>query len=158
MLSPDSEFPGDGIGSTSKLTYRSVFREYKRLLIIKWDDRHIQSIVAEMNTEIFTQPAKDKGTVTSSAAEDLTAELDAALAAMDAAGLSDEDDAPDVPHEVSSVPGSPLTSDENFIVDNFIANSTEEIRDDGATVSQGRGRGRRGRGRGRARGGRGVAV
>lgn len=150
VLSPDSEFPGDGTGSVSKLVYRTVFREYKRLLIIKWDTTHIQSIVANMNQEIFKQPAKDTSSVTSHAAEDLTAELDAALAAMDAAGLSDEDDVSEVPQQ-ASVPGSPLTSDENTADDGM------EIQDD-ITVSQGRGRGRRGRGRGRGRGGRGVVA
>ncbi|KIM66048.1 hypothetical protein SCLCIDRAFT_111524, partial [Scleroderma citrinum Foug A] len=126
LLSPDSEFPGNGTGTVSKIMYRSVFREYKRLLVIKWADPHIQVIVAEMNKFVFRGPGKDNKSGTSAnMAEDLTAQINAALAAMDAAGLTDDDNAEeDPPQPVLSAPGSPLTSDENFADDPCIPNST----------------------------------
>ncbi|KIM55488.1 hypothetical protein SCLCIDRAFT_43762, partial [Scleroderma citrinum Foug A] len=83
LLSPDSEFFGNGTGTVSKIMYHFVFCEYKQLLIIKWDDPHIWAIVAEMNKFIFGGPGKDNKSRTSAMAEDLTAQIDAALAAMD---------------------------------------------------------------------------
>ena len=89
------------------------------MLIIKWTDTRVQAVITEMNRFVFRQPgmggAKSKtGTM---AEEDLTAQLDAALAAMDAAGLSDDSDANEdnPPSHQDSVtmllaPDSPLSS------------------------------------------------
>ena len=151
LLSPDSEFPGNGTGAVSKILYHSVFREYKRLLVIKWGDPHIQAIVAEMNMFVFGHPEKEKST--SGMAEDLMVQIDAALATMDGAGLTDNENAKeDAPHPVMSLPGSPLTLDKNLADGAGIPSSTvsENIMSSEATTTTTRGRGRsRGRGRGR---------
>jgi len=163
LLSPDNEFPGTGIGVTSKIMYRSVFREYKRLLIIKWTDARVQAVVTEMNTFVFGQPgmggAKSKtGTM---AEEDLTAQLDAALAAMDATGLSDDSDANEdnPPSHQDSVPtppapDSPLSSDGNLPDEEPVVTTISSINSNMTTdvPARGKGRGRGGRGRGRGRG------
>ena len=120
------------------------------MLVIKWGDPHIQAIVAEMNKFVFGRPEKEKST---SGIEDLTAQIDAALAAMDAASLTDDENAEeDTPHPVMSPPGSPLTSDENLADGAGIPSSTvsENIMSSEATTTTTWGRGRsRGRGRGR---------
>ncbi|KAI6047022.1 hypothetical protein EDC04DRAFT_2548863, partial [Pisolithus marmoratus] len=83
ILSPDGEFPGNGIGQTSKIDYYEVFHGYKHVLISKWADPHIQKIISELNSFMFR-----KGGVTSSKSgstspmEDLSAEIDAAMVAM----------------------------------------------------------------------------
>ena len=122
------------------------------MLVIKWGDPHILAIVAEMNKFVFGHPTKEKST--SGMAEDLSAQLDAALAAMDAAGLTDDENAEeDAPHPVMSVPGSPLTLDENLADGAGIPSSStilENIVSSEATTTTTRRRGRsRGRGRGR---------
>ncbi|KAI6112401.1 hypothetical protein EV401DRAFT_1867256, partial [Pisolithus croceorrhizus] len=53
MLSPDSEFPGNGVGQLSKINYYEVFRGYKCVLVTKWADPHIQKIVSEVNSFVF---------------------------------------------------------------------------------------------------------
>ncbi|KAI6026903.1 hypothetical protein PISMIDRAFT_14272 [Pisolithus microcarpus 441] len=79
MLSPDSEFPGNGIGQLSKINYYEVFCGYN-----------------EVNSFIFgksgTTSAKSGST---SPMEDLVAEIDTAMAAMDGAALASEDDVDD---------------------------------------------------------------
>ncbi|KIM63095.1 hypothetical protein SCLCIDRAFT_24482 [Scleroderma citrinum Foug A] len=132
LLSPDSEFPGNGTGAVSKILYRSA-------------------IVAEMNKFVFVHPKQEKST--SGMAEDVMVQIDAALAAMDAAGLTDDENAEeDTPHPVMSPPGSPLTSDKNLADSAGIPSSTvsENIMSSEATTTTTQGRGRsRGRGRGR---------
>ena len=121
------------------------------MLVIKWGDPHIQAIIAEMNKFVFGHPEKEKST--SGMAEDLMAQIDAALAAMDAAGLTDDENAEeDAPHPVMSLPGSPLTLDKNLADGAGIPSSivSENIMSSEATTTTTRGRGRsRGRGRGR---------
>ncbi|KAI6143301.1 hypothetical protein BKA82DRAFT_30971 [Pisolithus tinctorius] len=90
LLSPDKEFPGNGCGQISKIDYYQVFHMYKQVLITKWMGRHIQNIVAEMNHFVFGNPngaTKSKTSVM----EDLSVEINAAMAAMDATVLSDDD-------------------------------------------------------------------
>ncbi|KAI6139700.1 hypothetical protein BKA82DRAFT_76349, partial [Pisolithus tinctorius] len=81
LLSPDKEFPGNGCGQISKIDYYQVFRAYKQVLITKWTGRHIQNVVAEMNHFVFGNPNGATKSKTS-AMEDLSAEINAAMAAM----------------------------------------------------------------------------
>ncbi|KAI5983621.1 hypothetical protein EDD15DRAFT_2178625, partial [Pisolithus albus] len=92
LLSPDSEFPGNGIGHTSKIDYYDVFRAYKRVLVVKWTDAHIQHVISEMNSFVFGKSGIGLAQTKSGAIENLSAEIDAALAAMDAAALTEDDD------------------------------------------------------------------
>ncbi|KIJ07424.1 hypothetical protein PAXINDRAFT_19379 [Paxillus involutus ATCC 200175] len=83
ILSVDSEFSKSGTGATSQILYRCMFREYKRFLVKQWDAPAIQEVVQEINQYVFGRPnttAKAKSTTMSH--EDLTAEIDAAMAAM----------------------------------------------------------------------------
>ncbi|KAI5992813.1 hypothetical protein EDD15DRAFT_2548861, partial [Pisolithus albus] len=94
MLSPDSEFPGNGVGQLSKINYYEVFRGYKCVLVTEWADPHIQKIVSEVNSFVFGKSgATSAKSGSTGPMEDLAAEIDAAMAAMDAAALASEDDA-----------------------------------------------------------------
>jgi len=94
------------------------------------------------------------------AEEDLTAQLDAALVAMDTTGLLDdsdtnEDNPPSHKDSVPTLPApdSPLSSDGNLpkepVVTTITRINSNMITD---VPAQGKGRGRGGRGRGRGRG------
>ncbi|KAI5985052.1 hypothetical protein EDD15DRAFT_2176328, partial [Pisolithus albus] len=93
VLSPDSEFPGCGIRQTSKINYYEVFRGYKRVLVVKWADPHIQKIAGELNSFVFGKGGTTAKPGSTGPMEDLSAEIDAAMAAMDAAALASDDDA-----------------------------------------------------------------
>ncbi|KIK14660.1 hypothetical protein PISMIDRAFT_42171, partial [Pisolithus microcarpus 441] len=84
VLSPDSEFPSNGIGQLSKINYYEVFCGYKCVLVMKWADLHIQKIISELNSFIFGKSgvtsAKSGST---SPMEDLAAEIDTTMATMD---------------------------------------------------------------------------
>ncbi|KAI6043308.1 hypothetical protein EDC04DRAFT_2600199 [Pisolithus marmoratus] len=92
LLSPDSEFPGNGIGHTSKIDYYDVFCAYKWVLVIKWTDTHIQHVIGKMNSFVFGKSGMASTQSTTGAIKNLSAEIDAVLAAMDAAVLSEEED------------------------------------------------------------------
>ncbi|KAI6045912.1 hypothetical protein EDC04DRAFT_2538098, partial [Pisolithus marmoratus] len=83
VLSPDSEFPGNGIRKTSKIDYYEVFHGYKHVLISKWANPHIQKIISKLNSFMFR---KGGGTSSKSGStgpmEDLSVEIDAAMVAM----------------------------------------------------------------------------
>ncbi|KAI6006712.1 hypothetical protein F5J12DRAFT_689602, partial [Pisolithus orientalis] len=90
LLSPNKEFPGNGCRQISKINYYQVFCTYKQVLITKWTGCHIQNVVTEMNHFMFGNPngaTKSKTSVM----EDLSVEINAAMAAMDATALSDND-------------------------------------------------------------------
>ncbi|KAI6010040.1 hypothetical protein BKA83DRAFT_4504034 [Pisolithus microcarpus] len=92
LLSPDSEFPGNGIGHTSKIDYYDIFRAYKQVLVVKWTDAHIQHVISEMNSFVFGKSGIGLAQTKTGVIENLSAEIDAALAAMDAAALTEDDD------------------------------------------------------------------
>ncbi|KIO12113.1 hypothetical protein M404DRAFT_61132, partial [Pisolithus tinctorius Marx 270] len=81
LCSPDKEFPGNGCGQISKINYYQVFCVYKQVLITKWTGHHIQNIATEMNHFVFGNPNGATKSKTS-AMEDLSAEINAAMAAM----------------------------------------------------------------------------
>ena len=132
LLSPDSEFPGNGTGMVSKILYHAVFQEYKRLLIIEWGDSHIQAIVGEMNRFVFRCPEKEKST--STVAEDLTVQIDAAMATMDAAGLTDDENANKDTMQPLSPPNSLLTLDKNVADDGPCISSSANISEQEVTL------------------------
>ncbi|KAI6002188.1 hypothetical protein F5J12DRAFT_723181, partial [Pisolithus orientalis] len=90
LLSPDKKFPGNGCGQISKIDYYQVFHAYKHVLITKWTGCHIQNVVTEMNHFMFGNPNGATKSITS-VMEDLSVEINAAMAAMDATVLSDDD-------------------------------------------------------------------
>ncbi|KAG1907528.1 uncharacterized protein F5891DRAFT_1180531 [Suillus fuscotomentosus] len=53
LLSPDTEFLGSGVGKLSTINYRDLFFQYKKLLVMKWDMRHIKNIVTSIDNHIF---------------------------------------------------------------------------------------------------------
>ncbi|KAG1797524.1 uncharacterized protein BJ212DRAFT_1274731 [Suillus subaureus] len=53
LLSPDTEFLGSGVGKSLTINYKDIFLQYKKMLIIKWYTKHIESIVASINSYIF---------------------------------------------------------------------------------------------------------
>ncbi|KAL4065042.1 NUC071 domain-containing protein [Scleroderma yunnanense] len=111
LLSPDMSFPANGMGT------------YKWLLVTKWTDHHIKAIVTSMNYLIFGQPETLAQTNGAMAGEDLTAEVDAAMAAMDAMTLMD-DTTDDGPHsEPHSTP--PFHHFQIADVGSIIVNSLE---------------------------------
>ncbi|KAL4066266.1 NUC071 domain-containing protein [Scleroderma yunnanense] len=117
LLSPDMSFPANGMGT-----------EYKWLLVMKWTDCHIKAI-----------PKTLAQTNDAMAGEDLTAEVDAAMAAMDAMTLLDDttDDGPHLePH--STLPLSPLS---DVLTDEIVVNVASA---DVGTTAHGRGKGTRG--------------
>jgi len=81
---PDAEFPKHGVGATSQILYHNLFREYKCLLVTHWDSKNIREVVKKVNNQVFGG-ASDKVAARSSVMnqEDLAAEIDAAMAAMD---------------------------------------------------------------------------
>ncbi|KAI6033745.1 hypothetical protein BKA83DRAFT_54270, partial [Pisolithus microcarpus] len=81
VLSPDSEFPGNGIRQLSKINYYEVFHSYKCVLITKWADPHIQKIISELNSFVFGKSgATSAKSGSTSPMEDLVAEIDATMA------------------------------------------------------------------------------
>ncbi|KAG1899551.1 uncharacterized protein F5891DRAFT_981076 [Suillus fuscotomentosus] len=53
LLSPDTEFLGSRVGKLSTINYRDLFFQYKKLLVMKWDMRHIKNIVTSIDNHIF---------------------------------------------------------------------------------------------------------
>ncbi|KAI6002592.1 hypothetical protein F5J12DRAFT_783764 [Pisolithus orientalis] len=78
LLSPDTEFLGNGIGHMSKVDYYNVFCAYKCILIVKWTDTHIQRVISEMNAFIFGKLGMVSAQSATGVIEDLLAEIDAA--------------------------------------------------------------------------------
>ncbi|KAG2059179.1 hypothetical protein BDR06DRAFT_847437, partial [Suillus hirtellus] len=54
LLSPDIEFQKSGLGKSSGINYKDLFYHYKKLLLTKWDSRRIQTIVQNINCEVFS--------------------------------------------------------------------------------------------------------
>ncbi|KAI9456881.1 hypothetical protein HD554DRAFT_1986891, partial [Boletus coccyginus] len=84
IVSPDTEFLKHGVGATSQILYRNLFCEYKRLLVTHWDSKNVREVVKKVNNQVFGG-ASDKVAARSSVMnqEDLAAEIDATMAAMD---------------------------------------------------------------------------
>ncbi|KAG1858284.1 hypothetical protein C8R48DRAFT_579702, partial [Suillus tomentosus] len=89
LLSPDTEFQKSGLGKSSGINYKNLFYHYKKLLLTKWDSRRIQTIVQNINREVF-------GSAKSSASgpagqEDHSSEIIRAMNALDMDSDSESD-------------------------------------------------------------------
>lgn len=89
LLSPDTEFQKYGLGKSSGINYKDLFYHYKKLLLTKWDSRRIQTIVQNINREVF-------GSAKSSASgpagqEDHSSEIIRAMNALDMDSDSESD-------------------------------------------------------------------
>ncbi|KAG1800595.1 uncharacterized protein BJ212DRAFT_1198703, partial [Suillus subaureus] len=81
LLSPDTEFPGSGVGKSSTLNYKDLFFQYKKLLIVKWGMKWIKTIVTNINNHVFGG-AKSPSTLESAGTEDFSDEINRAMLAL----------------------------------------------------------------------------
>ncbi|KAG8221655.1 hypothetical protein J3R82DRAFT_1936 [Butyriboletus roseoflavus] len=96
LVSPDSQFPKDGVGANSEIQYHKLFFQYKCLFVNSWDTLYVLDLVSKVNQRVFGKTkAHALGTATIN--EDFTANIDAAMATM-AMALPDSDSLPVVPH------------------------------------------------------------
>ncbi|EIW74928.1 hypothetical protein CONPUDRAFT_159699 [Coniophora puteana RWD-64-598 SS2] len=81
LCSPDNEFSKDGVGAISGISYKGFFDALKRILVTYWEGTHLKLIRKKVDHYIF-----GTGSDTSDPApplnEDLTDDINAALAAM----------------------------------------------------------------------------
>ncbi|KIK93810.1 hypothetical protein PAXRUDRAFT_33852 [Paxillus rubicundulus Ve08.2h10] len=97
-LSVDSELSKSGTGITSQILYHCMFCKYKCSLIKQWDTPAIQEVVQEINQYVFGHPnTTSKAKSTTMLHEDLTVEVDAAMAAM-ILPLNKSEQEPAAPH------------------------------------------------------------
>ncbi|KAG1882448.1 hypothetical protein F4604DRAFT_1540553, partial [Suillus subluteus] len=89
LLSPDTEFPGSGVGKSSALNYKDLFFQYKKLLIMKQDMKRIKTIIANINSYVFGG-AKSSSTLDPADAEDFSEEINHAMLALDMETDSEE--------------------------------------------------------------------
>ncbi|KAG2150194.1 hypothetical protein BD769DRAFT_1339560, partial [Suillus cothurnatus] len=92
LLSPDSEFPGSGVGKSSTISYKDLFFQYKKMLITKWDMRRIKNIMASINNHIFG--AAKLSTLNPAGGEDFSDEINRAMLALDMSSDSEADEVP----------------------------------------------------------------
>ncbi|KAF8554531.1 hypothetical protein OG21DRAFT_1522358 [Imleria badia] len=85
LLSSDTSFPKNGVGSISKIPYKDWFSHYKDILIQRWMSQRIEHIVKLMNH----YASSDRAT------GDLVAAIDTALAQLDL-GFDDDSDVNDL--------------------------------------------------------------
>lgn len=98
LLSPDTEFSSSGLGKKSNISYKSLFYNYKKVLVSKWTTKRIISIVTNINRYVFKAakgPALDPAQQ-----ESHTDAINRALAALDMD--SDSDDKSDASAFVST--------------------------------------------------------
>ncbi|KAG1758944.1 hypothetical protein EDD22DRAFT_996589 [Suillus occidentalis] len=90
LLSPDTEFPGSGVGKSSTINYKDLFFQYKKLLITKWETKRIKTIVTNINRYVFGA-AKLSTLMDPAGAEDFSEEINRAMLALDMDTDSEED-------------------------------------------------------------------
>lgn len=90
LLSPDTEFPGSGVGKSSTINYKDLFFQYKKLLITKWETKQIKTIVTNINRYVFGA-AKLSTSMDPAGAEDFSEEINRAMLALDMDTDSEED-------------------------------------------------------------------
>ncbi|KAG2083550.1 uncharacterized protein F5147DRAFT_546715, partial [Suillus discolor] len=81
LLSPNTEFLSTGIGKRSTINYKNLFFHYKKVLVTKWNMKHIVVIVANINHYIFK--AAKVSAFKSADQEERTDAIEHALAALD---------------------------------------------------------------------------
>ncbi|KAG1886829.1 uncharacterized protein F5891DRAFT_923654, partial [Suillus fuscotomentosus] len=89
LLSPDTEFPGLGVGKSSTINYKDLFFQYKKMLIMKWDTRRIKNIVASIDNHVFG--AAKLSTLNPAGGEDFSNEINRAMLALDMVSDSEAD-------------------------------------------------------------------
>ncbi|KIK38194.1 hypothetical protein CY34DRAFT_59734, partial [Suillus luteus UH-Slu-Lm8-n1] len=80
LLSPDTEFQKSGTGKSSGINYKDLFFHYKKLLLTKWDSRRIQTIVQNIDREVF---GSAKSSASAATQEDHSSEVIRAMNALD---------------------------------------------------------------------------
>lgn len=105
LLSPDTEFPGSGVGKSSTINYKDLFFQYKKLLIMKWETKWIKKIVANINRYVFGA-AKLSASMDPAGAEDFSEEINRAMLALDM-DTDSEEDTPVTPPVLSALSLSP---------------------------------------------------
>lgn len=106
ILSPDQVFPGDGVGTISLISYKSVFRTVKKFFTIQWTHRRIQAIVQQINGYVFEGTETPNPQVPTST-EDFTDSLDRVMAALDD---SDSDSDSNLYADIQMTPTSQATT------------------------------------------------
>ncbi|EGN97963.1 hypothetical protein SERLA73DRAFT_74218 [Serpula lacrymans var. lacrymans S7.3] len=89
LVSPDEEFPHDGKGAKSGLKYFDLFRNYKKILIMKADKKQVKEIYKIFDRYIFSS-RKTIQAVIAGQEDHYNEEVEQAMAKMDI--FSDEDD------------------------------------------------------------------
>ncbi|KAG1843287.1 hypothetical protein DFJ58DRAFT_665430, partial [Suillus subalutaceus] len=88
LLSPDTEFSSSGLGKKSSINYKTLFYNYKKVLVLKWTTKHVVSIVANINRYIFEAA---RGPAVDLAKQDHTDAINCALVALDMDSDSDDE-------------------------------------------------------------------
>ncbi|KAH7920930.1 hypothetical protein BV22DRAFT_1132700 [Leucogyrophana mollusca] len=88
LLSPDKGFSKTNAGTQSKMDYRNMFYNYKKLFITSWHTRRLRDIVKNINEYVFGRPTAARENVTSG--EDFSAAMDNAIAALNMDSDSDD--------------------------------------------------------------------
>ncbi|KAG2343758.1 hypothetical protein BDR05DRAFT_1022308 [Suillus weaverae] len=89
LLSPDTKFSSSGLGKKSNINYKSLFYNYKKVLVSKWTTKCIISIVVNINHYVF---GAAKGPATDPAnPESHTDDINCALVALDMDSDSDDE-------------------------------------------------------------------
>lgn len=91
LLSPDTEFLSTGISKRLTLNYKELFFTYKKVLVLKWNTKHIIQIISNINHYIFK--SAQSSNLESAGQENHTDTIDHALAALDMESLADKSDA-----------------------------------------------------------------
>ena len=161
IVLPDAKFPKHGVGATSQILYRSLFREYKCLFIMHWDSKNLHKIIKKVNDQVFGHTFDNtaaRSTVMNR--EDLTAEIDATMAAMEMAPSESDLEPlsePDEDHNPQAAPIGPAvaavttTGPVNIVttaidlpapVPDSVNKESQQLLPVSAGCGQGRGRGR----------------
>ncbi|KAG2139766.1 hypothetical protein DEU56DRAFT_707160, partial [Suillus clintonianus] len=88
LLLPDTEFQKSGLGKSSGINYKDLFFHYKKLLLTKWDSRRIQTILQNINQDVF---GSAKSSASAASQEDHSSEVIRAMNALDMDSDSESD-------------------------------------------------------------------
>lgn len=111
----------DGIGANSEIPSHKLFSQYKRLFVNNWDTPYVLDLVGKVNQRVFGKTkARMSGTATMND-EDLTANIDAAMAAM-AMALPEPDSDSEFP-DLKAGPEPPFGLPFHVVVETTLSNS-----------------------------------
>ncbi|KAG1874023.1 hypothetical protein C8R48DRAFT_769401 [Suillus tomentosus] len=85
LLSPNTEFQKFGLGKSSDINYKDLFFYYKKLLLMKWDSCHIQTIMQNIDQAIFSSA---KSSASAAGQKDHSSEV---ICAMNTLDMSESD-------------------------------------------------------------------